>query len=229
MVVAIAVGAVFYVVCMVAQTLGFGTDAAGVRAFASSEAPLGDLGRAYVGSGMADALDFVAMMSAVGAGLGCASVAARMLFALARDGLLPRALARVSATTGAPVGGLGAVMALDAVLLVAFAIGGTQPLDVFFYLATIGVLSLLVMYAITNVAALRLIAAGTRRWELALPVAGIVGAGYVLYRNVWPVPASPFDVFPYLVAGWLALGIGLAWAVPGLALRAHDGLARAAP
>src|SRR5436309_1374822 len=48
-VVAIAFGAVFYVVCMIAQTLGFGTDAAGVRAFGSSGAPLGDLARSYIG------------------------------------------------------------------------------------------------------------------------------------------------------------------------------------
>ena len=50
---AIAFGGVFYVICMVAQTLGFGTDAAGVKQFSESAAPLGDLGQAYVGSGMA--------------------------------------------------------------------------------------------------------------------------------------------------------------------------------
>ena len=49
-------GAVFYVVCMIAQTLGFGTDAAGVRSFSHSGAPLGDLARSYVGSAMADIL-----------------------------------------------------------------------------------------------------------------------------------------------------------------------------
>src|SRR2546430_1321102 len=79
---AIAFGSVFYVVCMVAQTLGFGTDAAGIRAFSHSGAPLGDLGKSYLDSAAADVLDLVAILSAVGAGLGCASVGARMLFAL---------------------------------------------------------------------------------------------------------------------------------------------------
>src|SRR4051794_28924691 len=95
-VVAIALGAVFYVACEIVQTLGFGTDAAGVAAFASSSAPLGDLAQAYVGSGMAAVLDLVAVVSAVGAGLGCASVCARMLFAMARDGRLPAVLGAVS-------------------------------------------------------------------------------------------------------------------------------------
>src|SRR5919201_5283411 len=48
MAVAIGFGAVFYVLCVAVQTLGFGTDAAGVRAFAASPAPLRDLATTYV-------------------------------------------------------------------------------------------------------------------------------------------------------------------------------------
>jgi amino acid transporter len=215
---AIAVGAVFYVACMTVQTWGFGTDAAGTRQFASSAAPLGDLGDAYVGSGMAALLDLVALVSAFGAGLGCASVCARMLFALGRDALLPTALARVSRGTGAPAAGLASVLVLDGAGLVAFAAAGTPPMDVFFYLATIGVLSLLAMYVLTNVAAGVHLARVRRPAEAALPVVGIVVALYVLYRNVWPVPESPFNVFPYVVAGWLLLGAAL---TPVLARRGH--------
>jgi amino acid transporter len=51
---AIAFGGVFYVACVAVQTLGFGTDAPGVRAFAASPAPLGELAHTYVGVGMAD-------------------------------------------------------------------------------------------------------------------------------------------------------------------------------
>ena len=41
--------------------------------------------------------------------------------------------------------------------------------------------------------------------DVVLPLAGIAVAGYTLYRNVYPVPASPFNVFPYIVAGWLVV------------------------
>ena len=34
---------IFYFFCILAQTLGFGTDEAGVMAFANSSSPLGDL------------------------------------------------------------------------------------------------------------------------------------------------------------------------------------------
>jgi amino acid transporter len=209
MAVAIGFGAVFYVLCVAVQTLGFGTDAAGVRAFAASPAPLGELATTYVGSGMADALDLAAIISAVGAGLGCASVAARMLYALSRDRLLDPRLSAVS-STGAPAGGLAFVMVLDLLILVIFGAAGGKPFDVFFYFATIGTLSLLAMYAMTNVAALRFLGSRGARAELVLPLAGIAVAGYVLYHHIWPVPASPYDAFPYVVAAWLAVGVAVA-------------------
>ena len=143
LVTAIAFGAIFYVACVAVQTLGFGTNLAGVQAFAASGAPLGELARLYAGRGMADALDLAAIVSAVGAGLGCASVAGRMLYAFGRDALAPRALAGVAPATGTPIAGLGFVLGLDLAGLVAFAVAGTEPIDVFFYLATIGTLCLL--------------------------------------------------------------------------------------
>jgi amino acid transporter len=226
-IVAIAFGAVFYVVCMVAQTLGFGTDAAGVSAFGSSDAPLAELARTYVGKAMADVLDLVAVLSAVGAGLGCASVAARMLFALSRDGLVSKTLTGVSAK-GAPTSALALELGFSLAFILGFAAAGTSAVNAFFYLATIGILNLLVMYVVTNLGAIRFLFLGheTRAalWELVLPVAGIAFAVYTLYKNVWPVPPHPFDLFPYIVAAWLAVGLAATWAVPGLAARVEERL-----
>jgi amino acid transporter len=226
MVAAIAFGAVFYVVCMVAQTLGFGTDAAGVKQFAGSGAPLGDLAKGYVGSGLACVLDLGAMISALGAGVGCASVGARMLFALSRDGVFDRRLSGVSESTGAPAVALAVVLGLDVAGLIAFGAAGTEPIKVFFYFATIGVLSLLVMYMITNLAALKFLFLEERRWyDVVLPLGGIAAAGYTIYRNVYPAPASPFDVFPWIVLGWLVLGAAASVLVPGFAGRLREQLA----
>jgi amino acid transporter len=227
--VAIAFGAVFYVICMTAETLGFGTDAAGVHAFSHSGAPLGDLARSYVGRPMADVLDLVALLSAVGAGLGCTSVGTRMLFALGRDGVLDRRLGDVSRATSTPTVALAVELGLSLCAIVAFAIAGTQAIDVFFYLATLGILSLLVMYVVTNLGALRYLFLDSQRrapaWEVVFPLGGIGFAVYTLYKNLWPVPAYPFDVFPYVVAAWLLVGLTAALAVPGFATRVAGGLA----
>jgi amino acid transporter len=160
------------------------------------------------------------MISALGAGLGCAAVGSRLLFALSRDGVFDRRLAGVAQSTGAPSPALALLMLLDGSGLIAFGAAGTAPIKVFFYFATIGVLSLLVMYIVTNAAAMMFLWREERRWlDIALPLGGIGVAGYTIYRNVYPAPASPFDVFPYIVLGWLVLGAGAAVLVPGFAQR----------
>jgi amino acid transporter len=222
---AVAFGAVFYVACIVVQTLGFGTGAAGVSAFRHSEAPLGELARRYVGTPLAALLDLGAVLSALGAGLGGVTVAALMMYAFGRDGLAARRLGAVSAATGVPRRALATEMLIGLVLLTAFRLAGTSALNVFFYLATIGTLSLLVMYVLTNVAAARHL--GRRSPVQLVPaVAGVLIAGFVLYRNVWPVPPAPYQFLPYLVLGWLLAGLVLAVMVPRSSLAPGRGSPR---
>jgi len=110
---------------------------------------------------------------------------------------------------------------------VAFRLAGTSALNVFFYLATIGTLSLLVMYVLTNVAAARHL--GRRSpGQVVAPAAGVLVAGFVLYHNVWPVPPAPYKFFPYLVLGWLAAGLIITAVIPGFSRKVGDGLERVA-
>jgi amino acid transporter len=224
---AVAFGAVFYVACIVAQTLGFGTGAAEVSAFQHSQAPLSELAERYVGSPLASLLNAGAVLSALGAGLGGVTVAARMMFAFGRDGLASRRLSGVSAATGVPQRALALEMVIGLALLTAFRLAGTSALNVFFYLATIGTLSLLVMYVLTNVAAAWYL--GRRSpWQIVAPAGGVLIAGFVLYHNLWPVPPPPYEFFPYLVAGWLIAGLILTTVIPGFSAKAGDGLERSA-
>jgi amino acid transporter len=224
---AVAFGAVFYVSCVTAQSLGFGLDAAGVSAFRHSQAPLGELARRYVGTPLASLLDLGAVLSALGAGLGGVIVAARMMFAYGRDGLASRRLSGVSAATGVPQRALAVEMLFGLALLTAFRLAGTSALNVFFYLATIGVLSLLVMYVLTNIAAACHLGRRSLR-QVVAPSCGVLIAGYVLYRNVWPVPAAPYGFFPYLGLGWLLAGLLATAMIPGFSQKVDVGLERAA-
>jgi amino acid transporter len=197
----VALGAVFYVACVAVQVWGFGTDPAGVAAFAGSAAPLGELALIYAGPAFAAAIHTVALISAVGAGLGCVLVAVRMLFALGRDGLLPARLGTLSARTATPRAALAVELAGGLLLITAFRVAGAAPVRMFFVLATIGVLHLLVMYAITNVAAAR---QGGR--AAVAPVLGALVAVAVLVESVRSAPLG----LPLVVLGWLALGVGFA-------------------
>jgi amino acid transporter len=224
---AVAFGAVFYVACIVAQTLGFGTSVVGVSAFQHSQAPLGELAQRYVGTTLASLLNLGAVLSALGAGLGGVTVAARMMFAFGRDGLASRRLSGVSAATGVPQRALALEMLIGLALLTGFRLAGTSALNVFFYLATIGTLSLLVMYVLTNVGAARHL--GRRSpWQVVAPAGGVLIAAFVLYHNLWPVPPRPYQFFPYLVAGWLLAGLVITTVIPGFSAKVGGGLEHAA-
>jgi amino acid transporter len=225
--VAVAFCGVFYTLVMLGQSLGFGIDDAGIKAFSSSSAPLDDLSHSYVGSGMADAINFGAMMSAFASGLGCAVGAARLLFALGRDGFVTTRLGDTSRRTGAPIVSLAVVMLFAIIVGVSLRINGTTSVNTFFYMGTIGVLSMLVAYIVTNLGAMKFLHLERREapWRVIVPILAIAALVYTIYKNVWPRPPYPYDNFPLMVAGWLLLGIAIALLYPGLARRIGIGLA----
>ena len=88
-------------------------------------------------------------------------------------------------------------------------------------------LTLLVAYIMTNAGTLRFLFASRRApaWEIVFPVIALVVLAYVIYRNVYPAPAFPFNIFPYIAAAWLVVGLGTVLLVPGLARRIGTSLA----
>src|SRR3954453_13084444 len=124
---------IFYFFVILAQTLGFGTNAAGVSAFAGSSSPLGDLSKAYVGSGLEDAINLGATISAFASALGTATAGSRVLYALSRDSLTSSPLTRLSPRSGAPLGALALVMTVGFLGLIGQRSAGTNAANAFFY------------------------------------------------------------------------------------------------
>jgi amino acid transporter len=225
---AVLVAGGFYIVCIIAQTWGFGTDPAGVKAFGESSAPLGDLSKDYVGSALSDLINFGAMVSAFASGLGTATAGSRILFALSRDGFGSRRLGQASRRTGAPAGALAVVMTIGLSVVVVQRIVGTSAANAFFYPGTIGVLSLLVAYIVTNVGAIRFLFVAARRaplWQIVVPLIAIAFLGYTIYKNIEGT-SFPYDRFPYVVAAWLVIGIAITVAFPALTRSIGASLAR---
>jgi len=222
----LAAGA-FYFICMLAQTWGFGTSDAGVTAFANSASPLGDLGSSYIGSWMGDAINLGAAVSAFASSLGTAAGASRILYAMGRDGFGTSRLGTSSARTGAPAAALLVVMSIAIAAIVGMRLNDTNVVNAFFYPGTIGVLSLLVAYVVTNVGAIKLFAFDRRErpWEMVISGLGIAFLLYVLWRNVSD-QVYPYNHFWQLVGVWLLAGLAIVLVVPGLARRIGSGLAR---
>jgi amino acid transporter len=228
--VAIVVVGAFYLLTSAAQSIGYGTSAAGVKAF-SSGFPFGDLGKGYIGSVYADVLILMAIVSLIAISLGTASGAARILYALSRDAAGPGRGLAVLSRHGQPARALITVLGLIAAGLVGQRIAGSSVLDATFYALTLGTISLLVAYVLATVGAIRfLFFAGEERaprWQVIIPTLGGAFVVYTIYKNVVHV-ASPYSYFGWLVLAWLIVGAAVVALVPGLATRVRAGLATSA-
>src|SRR5690348_10504999 len=229
--IACAVGfcGVFYVIVMLAQSLGFGIDAAGIKAFSTSSAPLGELSKSYVGTGMEDAINFGATLSAFASLLGCAAGASRILFAMGRDGFVTHRLGDASRRTGSPANALAVVMIFGIAVAVLLRINGTNVVNAFFYPGTAGVLAMLIAYFVIQIGAAKFLHLENRepRWRVILIALATAAIVYTFYKQVWPKPAYAYDVFPLLIAGWAAVGILVTLAFPALTRRIGKGLSEA--
>jgi amino acid transporter len=223
---------IFYVAVTYAQTVGFGTNAAGIHAFATSTSPLGNLSQRYMGSVMATLMNVGATISAFASAPGTANASARLLFSLGRDGFITDRLGTTSRRTGSPALAVAMVMLLTfAVVLGWSRAPGVNGASLFGFLGTIGVFLILVAYILTNIGALRFFLA--RRlwtWQSIVPVLAIVVLGYTLYSNLYPVPGTPYNIFPYVALAWLVIGLVIVLVSPtlvrqiGLHLAEREGL-----
>ncbi len=209
-------GGVYFVVVTAVEVMGFGTDDAGIAAFTSSSSLVGDLGATYVAAWVGDLITVGAAVSAFGCALACAVGAARLVYALARDGIAPSSLGAVPSGRAVPVRATVLVVAAMAVIVLVAVVTGGDPQALFLASGTIGTLILLVAYGLTTIGAARLLG---RSWEVAIPVLGLALIAVTLYENVLSAGLNPL-----VSALWVLAGIVLVLARPAAARRAGASL-----
>lgn len=223
-------GALFVLV-MFAETIGFGTDAAGLKAFQSSGNTLGDLGQSYVGHWFAILLLITAVMSAFASNLSSVMAAARLTMALARHGFGPRQFAHTDPVHRIP---RNAVLAMAAIGIVVNVVSwlakwpvmgtGDAAIDTYFFYAVVGATCLLFVYLLVEVAvfaAWRQRQISIRAAELVLPALGglfiLVVIGYSVKDASGLSPA-------FVGIGWVVLGLVVAVLAGGLTERIGSSL-----
>ena len=225
--VAVIVVGAFYLLTAAAQSLGYGTSAAEVKAFQNGF-PFGDLGKAYIGSVYADVLILMATVSLIAISLSTASGAARILYALNRDAYGGGRGLAVLSRHGQPARALIVVLVCIAAGLIGQRLAGSAVLDATFYALTLGTISLLVAYVLATVGAVKfLFLDGPPKaptWQAAIPTLGGAFVVYTIYKNVVGLDA-PYSYFGWIVLVWLLIGLALVALVPGLAGRVRIGLA----
>jgi amino acid transporter len=203
----VLIGGAFFTFVSYAQTIGYGLD--NIKAFAAAATPVNDLTSRYLGEPFNVAIKFGALISNFAMAVGSASAASRLLLALARDGFLPRPVASIN-SFGSPKLATHIVMGINMALAVVLPFIVASASDLYGYLGTIATLTVLVAYGMMNLATLTHFArqdvqAG-KAYRLLPPVVGLLLSAYVLFANLYPVPAAPFNVFPYVAAAYMLIG-----------------------
>jgi amino acid transporter len=133
----------------------------------------------------------------------------RILFAMGREGMLPRRLAKVSPKLGTPAFAVLAqsAFAVAVMLVLGFWVG---PFNTYAYLGAVLTFGIIPVYWLTNVACIRFF----RKYRpeqfrvvrhLVLPIVGILLMVIPIYGSVRPIPAAPYNWFPYAVLGYIVL------------------------
>ncbi|MEA2158245.1 MAG: hypothetical protein QOD66_625 [Solirubrobacteraceae bacterium] len=226
--VAVVVVGAFYLLTAAAQSLGYGTNAAGVTAYTNG-LPFSDLGKSYIGSFYADVLNLMATISLFAISLGVASGAARIMFAQARDATGKRTGLAGLSNHGAPAVALVVVLAIIVVNLIAEQLGSVSVINATFYALQVGTVLLLVAYLLATVGAIRfLFFRGERKvalWQVAIPALGFAFVIYTIIRNVFVGQVGTYTRLPYIELVYLLIGFAVVLMAPGLAGRVRVGMA----
>ncbi|HTV94891.1 MAG TPA: APC family permease [Steroidobacteraceae bacterium] len=189
---------VFFVFVAYCEVTGFGSG--GLKALAASQAPLDDLALRYGSPRLAILLDLAAAISCFSGIIGALAAAGRILFALGRAGL-SSTLADVHPVHRTPSAALSVAALLIFVPFVAWGpIVGSG--NYYSYTSTIGVLALILIYVGVGAAE------AVEAWREQRPGwAGVCVLGpilllWVLYRNIYPVPEFPNNLWPYVAFVW---------------------------
>lgn len=198
---------IFYIATSYASAIGWGTG--DMAAFASNPNPYYVLGRALWGAGWWF-VGIAIINSAISAGLACANAASRVMYTMGRAGTLPASFGRIHPVHRTPAFALAFVQLFGvvAILLVGWLL---RPDTIFGFLETIATLAVIVLYGMANLALTRYMRreqpAKFTLWQhVVVPWIGTLALLPVLFVTVYPEPAWPYNVTPYLFVVALLAG-----------------------
>lgn len=176
---------------------------------AASSAPLDDLARAMHLPGLGLLVSLGAAISLFACGIATIVASSRLLYALARQGGMPAIFGDVSGRNALPRRAVATSAGMIWFGLLCFT-SFAHPLDIYDWLGTFGTFGCVTAYGLTCVAAPVFLKKSKQlkiRNVLAAVLALVV-LGYVLFGSVYPVPAMPLNLIPWLFGAFLCAGVG---------------------
>jgi amino acid transporter len=221
MISSVVIGTAFYLLITYAGAIGFGEAALRDNAWFASGNPFGELGDRYVGGGSLDwIVNLAIVVDLLSVLIAFTLAASRLLMALARDRLLPRALARTSPRFRTPVGGLVIVATWALVVMLWTSVvhygdsaGLPNVLEAVLILSATGSYLITLVYFVLAAGALWLLCAGRERggawWKVPVVLVGMAVPVLAFDGSLNPFPAYPDNVAVYVASA--AVGVSVLW------------------
>jgi amino acid transporter len=174
----------------------------------------------FVGSWLGTLAEVGGMCAAFIVCVACATAASRTLFAMGREGVLPKALGQTHPRFKTPVAAtvVVTVLAIVMALLMGYPLSDSafgQPLSNYYFWATTGTLLVIVVYIMICLGGIVYFwnTRASRNWNplvhVGIPLVGAIVFGAALYGSIHPAPPGILRWTPYVALVWLAIGIGV--------------------
>jgi amino acid transporter len=174
----------------------------------------------FVGSWLGTLAEVGGMCAAFIVCVACATAASRTLFAMGREGVLPKALGQTHPRFKTPVAAtvVVTVLAIVMALLMGYPLSDSafgQPLSNYYFWATTGTLLVIVVYIMICLGGIVYFwnTRASRNWNplvhVGIPLVGAIVFGAALYGSIHPAPPGILKWTPYVALVWLAIGIGV--------------------
>jgi amino acid transporter len=225
---AVGVIGVFYVLSGWAAAIGYGGSHA--SAFASDSTPWITLVQKFWSPNVAWLVSLTVLNSIFANLISGINATVRVLFAMGREGVIPRSWGRTTAQ-GNPSTALTAYM----IFALAFALIGSAlwtALGAYGFFGTILGLGIVITYILINLA---LIVFYRRDYPAEfsivrhgiLPVLASIIMLLPIYGLVWPIPAYPNNLVPYIMLAWIVLGVAYLYVIARSRPEILDAMGRA--
>jgi amino acid transporter len=208
---AVAISAALYLLVTYAATIGFGRAALAKGAWFSAASPMGTLAGTYVGNWLSVLIDLVIILDALSLSIAIMVTASRIIFALGRDGLLPKIAARTS-RHDTPVTGNVFIAVWSALLLVwagvthyGDAVKLPNPIEAFNITSAAGSYLVELIYVFLALFALRLLWDSRHQesglwWKVIVVIVGLA-TPILAFKGA----LDPFPTFPNNRAVFIAI------------------------
>ncbi len=201
---------IFYIIMAYAGTMGYGMNSM-ATGYGHDLTPFDTISRRFGGAGLAAVIDIVGILGFFSAALAIVNGGSRILYTVARDGLLPQWLSWTHPQRHTP--GAAIAMLCGFGLACGIPLGlALAPLNAFAFLGITDASLTLIIYFLVSVACLRFFRM-KRREQFSLvrhgiiPVIAMIITGAILAALVTSPGDAPLSFAPLVVGAWLLIGI----------------------